>query len=411
MITGLDMGMVPRVLYRHVYEMNSWYDAGLKLCLTLLNGHAAVSLFFLLSGYVLLQSVQRDLCKGSVPLIGIAFVFRRVCRLYPPLAIVVLLTWCLSYFIAQYGAMPVLTFDQAIDNLKLASFVVNGASWTLRVEFLAIPCILLFGLLARYFGTIGVMVSVLLAILIAQHSGMVFGFADLAHYLLYFAVGGSAGTIYGERLAIATAPLPFPLLVLLFILPRQFFDPNALTTAICESAVGLAMICRAIYMPPAFLVRPSSQFLGRVSYSFYLVNVPLLTVALTLAHRFPAMASSPIKWGLVLSVVVGIPSLIIAAASERWIEQPSILAGLKIANAILRIEPWFRSRLWYVVSHLERLRIWATGHSNAPQLWQLLARVPKARRFGPMVGKAIWTPAGVSRASSVGTPYATLTDT
>jgi peptidoglycan/LPS O-acetylase OafA/YrhL len=365
MITGLEQGMVQRVLHPPAYELGSWHDAGLKLCLTLLNGQAAVCLFFLLSGYVLLQSVQRDLGQGSAPLVGIAFVLRRICRLYPPLAIVVLVTWWLSYFTAKYGVMPVLISDEAIDNLKLGSFHVNGASWTLRVEFLAVPCILLFGLLARHLGTMGTVASVasVLAILVAQNGGMIFGFAELAHYLLYFAVGGLAGTNYGKRLAIKTAPIPFPFLVILFILPRQLFDPEALSTAICESAIGLAMMCRAIYRPPAFLLRSSSQFLGRISYSFYLWNVPLLMAALAVAHRFPAMAASPIKWGLALSILVGIPSLFIAAASERWIEQPSIVFGRKIGGAITSIEPWFRSLLQRsgkeYLSKLERLRIFS----------------------------------------------------
>ena len=85
-ILGPDPAMVGRVLYQNYSKIGSGYDAWAKLALTVLNGQTAVVIFFILSGAVLFDSLQRDRDSGLVPL-AVKFFVRRFLRIYPAMAV------------------------------------------------------------------------------------------------------------------------------------------------------------------------------------------------------------------------------------------------------------------------------------------------------------------------------------
>src|SRR3954452_10985879 len=69
-ILGPDPTMVGRVLYQNYSKLGSWSDAWAKLALTVTNGQTAVVIFFILSGAVLFDSLQKDNDSGLVPVAG-----------------------------------------------------------------------------------------------------------------------------------------------------------------------------------------------------------------------------------------------------------------------------------------------------------------------------------------------------
>ena len=120
------------------------------------NGTAAVSLFFVLSGYVLGQSLQRQ--EGGFLRVWAIFGIRRLARIYP--AFLVSTTAMLLYLLylfpgSDFPAASVwfksvyrepLTFARVIRNFLLQDNLINIVTWTLRVELI---CSLLLPVLHR----------------------------------------------------------------------------------------------------------------------------------------------------------------------------------------------------------------------------------------------------------------------
>lgn len=74
-----DPTMAGRVLGRDFSELKDWYDLLAKLLLIIFNGQAAVVIFFILSGAVLFESLQRE--KGSISSVVGKFLIRRFSHL------------------------------------------------------------------------------------------------------------------------------------------------------------------------------------------------------------------------------------------------------------------------------------------------------------------------------------------
>jgi peptidoglycan/LPS O-acetylase OafA/YrhL len=139
----------------------------MRLIMVLFNGGAAVSLFFVLSGFVLTLSLHRD----SRPLVPKAWAFsrRRFFRIYPTLAINIGVFAIVIAIVASYlPVIPVTTFQpsQIVANLLLEDYPVNGATWSLMIEIVAIPFVFVGYCIARRWGVFGFCVLVVLGLII-----------------------------------------------------------------------------------------------------------------------------------------------------------------------------------------------------------------------------------------------------
>src|SRR6478752_5324189 len=113
-----------------------------KIWLATFNGAAAVELFFLISGCVLIRSLNAALASESSFLrIGTAFAVRRALRIYPALMVCVL--------VATAVQSEVFSWTDAAANMTLWDADVIEPSWTLQVEMLALPLILLIAILSQ----------------------------------------------------------------------------------------------------------------------------------------------------------------------------------------------------------------------------------------------------------------------
>ena len=84
--------MVGRVLYQNYSKIGSWYDAWAKVVLMVTSGQTAVVIFFILSGAVLFDSLQKDSKSGLVPL-AVKFFVRRFLRIYPAMLVCLFAIW------------------------------------------------------------------------------------------------------------------------------------------------------------------------------------------------------------------------------------------------------------------------------------------------------------------------------
>jgi peptidoglycan/LPS O-acetylase OafA/YrhL len=290
------------------------------------DGHVAVLIFFVLSGLVLSLPFQRHPAPPYPVFIG-----KRIARLYPPYLAAVFLGGVLDALLARHlprgDCAWLLTGNWAepIDadtiwqyGLMLGQRVtLNNPVWSLDYEMrisLLLPLLLLpmrhLGAAGAALcgGVLGVMGVVLLS---GAGSGLVQAAGQTAYYGSLFLLGALIATQIG-RLRASSAPA---LSVGLALLAWAIFFLSWRDTLL---AFGAAALISAVLMPgpiERFCMTRPARFLGRISYSLYLVHVPVLLCMLAVLHRLlPA--------GVI--VVLAVPAAVGAAMLfHRTVEAPS----------------------------------------------------------------------------------------
>jgi peptidoglycan/LPS O-acetylase OafA/YrhL len=290
-------------------------------------GRAPVVFFFVLSGYVLALSLLRPDAPGPA-----VFALRRTLRLLPPVAGAVLLSAGLralfyqgpildgGWDVRDLWSEPVGLSMLARQALLLGAdgwFTLDIPLWSLVHEWrlsLVFPLVLLFRR----------RVALLLAAALALHAaavaaGVVPNAVQLgprvqstvlasAYFVLPFAAG-AALAFGGGRLALrgrarwaawagfaAAAALPWDL-------------------GYIAASAALIVLVRGPGLLPRALAAPAPLWLGRVSFSLYLVHMPVLAAAVHATHGLLP------PWG---ALAVGVPaSLLAAAAFHAWVEAPA----------------------------------------------------------------------------------------
>ena len=217
------------------------------------NGTAAVDLFFVISGFVLLQSLARGPDANWVN--AARFVAAQVFRIYPAV-LVTIGTFILIFHAtgASICSPSACELIKLVRNALLVDAEIVGVMWTLRVEILAIPLFLLGFFLLRRFGNVGLMI--LLAILLALATSRAwtrlvdpaFGLALLPFFaigMLVFGVGkrpwswipsGLAATLLIVAIAIAPS-MP--------LLPEFGARPYPIEMVCDAYIVGLLTFCQS----------------------------------------------------------------------------------------------------------------------------------------------------------------------
>ncbi|CAN5484483.1 acyltransferase [soil metagenome] len=307
-IIGVDQSVVQRALNQDFSSLAGAYDQLNWIMLRIFNGGPAVAFFFILSGTVLFDSLRR--LQGSAASRSATFLWRRFMRIYPPLIL------CLCVTAVAYLAfgLPV-SLQGFIENAFLFSFPINGPTWTLSVEMIAAPLMLIaFGgyLIGREAGLLvaGITIALLLNI-----DGLAAG--PIKNFWPYFLVGMLIPTRIGN--AVATLLPRYSWVVILAVL---LYRGGPTTEKVCGGLlIALLYQCKGDALG-TFLQLPASAFLGKISYSFYLYNVMFVEIICAyLRNRFPA-TMYPLETGLAVSVAVIVLTIPIAYASAQWVERP-----------------------------------------------------------------------------------------
>ena len=303
----------------------------------LISGDVAVAVFFVLSGFVLTIPLTRD----HPPSYGM-FVLRRFLRIYPPFAIAVAISACFVAWLAfpkpawalhdSDWSTPVtwLLLSQHLGMLGIGygSISLNPPMWTLIQELriaLLLPFLVL--LLRRF------KLAALVAIAIVAHAATKLtpfqsfvganwrGTLTLTIYFTYFFAVGSAIYLYRDRLMtwFARPPLALHAIVVLGLafMPRHLLPSFLLSQAEYALLAGYSIVlCLTFPSQLALLDGRVLQWLGRVSYSLYLIHVPIM-----LATKYLLYPQYPI-WVIVAIAVV--LSLILAEVFHRLVEAPAI---------------------------------------------------------------------------------------
>jgi peptidoglycan/LPS O-acetylase OafA/YrhL len=323
----------------------------------LLAGRAAVMIFFVLSGFVLAYSLQKN------PMTYAGFAIKRIFRIYPAFLFVVLSSYALHLLIGfrhDVGSQ-VLREDLINTDLSVLALVkhlallgttdsirLDGVIWSLVPEMrisLIFPLILLS---VRKYGLRAVTGYWLFSLACTTFSFYVTGqnstgydettitgsmFAT-GYFIVFFALGALLA-IERERVVLKIANLPRWMKVFLFAVvtgcllksSRDLSSLKGIATDYISGIGAFGLIAAALGVRKfrVILNHKLPIWLGRISYSLYLVHVPIL-------YAVNQTIGGP--WlGLRMSAVVIVLSLLAAELMARLIEFPSVKLGKKLSVA------------------------------------------------------------------------------
>ena len=352
-----------------LFKIGGWDDAylrpaawgqpilgGWQLLISLFNGPAMVTLFFVLSGTVLSLSLSRDepFRVGTVP----GYWVKRGFRLYPLLVFSALFAvafqyafaggqlpevatgWFRSGFKIERHSLPV----ELVKNAFGITSSLNSPSWSIKVELLGsfiFPALLVCG--ARFWSSVATAVVLILAMFIISPSRMV---AYINIFAICFFVGAQIvrwhvriGRLWslqslGSRVLLTSFGAALLLFSRRIVGPTDFAPP----VAVLLETIGSFILVSSIFFGAEHHLYRSAplQYLGKLSYSLYLLHITiLLAVARLLAPL--AMAARPSIFALYLidgiTVIICLAlSLLLAVCTFEYIEKPAQRFGHRLGG-------------------------------------------------------------------------------
>ena len=314
-------------------------------------GLSPVVFFFLLSGFVLSRSL--DVEKGRTFFGVLGYYIRRVFRLYPAALFSLLISALIVFLVVpstnwsffsewlseSTGLMERhVLYPGYLASLSLFSetSVFNPPMWTIREEFacsLLLPLLIL--LLVRFPSMVLPMGAALAWMLwrARYHQPASFLFAFYLGYVIHMT------SPHVEKISENTTKtvLFFALMLWIFSIKQGF---NAVTGSIVLGVILLVLIpCQWPFLRRMLESTPL-RFLGRISYSFYLLHFPimLLTCGLLASRHLQFLnVSNRFVSSLILFVISVSITLVIGHLSERLVETPWNRFGRELSSRLLLV--------------------------------------------------------------------------
>ena len=329
-------------------------------------GALGVDLFFVLSGFVIAHTYLDKL--GPALRVGATarFVWARACRIWPAYVLVfhlfgvwlvARLVWGSDDQIAFQAVQPVVSLPEYLQQLVLvqlwdepyfdgASWV--GPTWSISAEWLAY---LLFPIAALVFhrlrdlpvavlaaGSLALMTPIAWAYLLtgspyhpwswAVRVLCGFGAGVLAQLVVRRLNGSATGAGRpSERVRKGASALAaaLPLVVAAGLVAGELIGPGCGGAVLVAFPVLVAALALADRGPAMWLARPSTVRGGRLSYSLYLVHIPMFEVFWVAQEHFPAQLGRSTTTGHAVGLMVLLATVPVAAMVHRFVEEPSRL--------------------------------------------------------------------------------------
>lgn len=323
----------------------------------LIAGQFAVIVFFVLSGFVL----ALPYANGSQQSYG-QYLIRRVCRIYLPFVAAVLLASVLALFFAEHRAAwhpraaawaADINANMLISHLAMVgvgerSILINGVIWTLIFEMrisILFPIIIL---IVKRFGFLAVVSSfaigaVLVKLIIFLRNPETFfgmvgdtpldSFLLTIYYMSFFILGAWAAYRH-EYLRTHMLKIPTYGHIILFsalvYIPLLAVKHQFVKVNLFEALAAVYMIISIITFENinAFLLNGPIKWLGKVSYSMYLIHFPIMAAMVYALYPYiPAPAV----------LVLSFPTVLLSSElMQRLIERPSMQLGKRLATQLQR---------------------------------------------------------------------------
>ena len=314
-------------------------QAGVFALKAMSNGFGAVVAFFVISGFVLARSLDRNFGAAR-------FVRARIFRLYPAaistIGIFALLYCAFGFNLyAEEGA--VITPLNIVANMLMLRTDIDVVMWSLKAELAAMPLILLCVWLYRRYGEWPV----------TAIAWVLFGLSFLGQYRHALGSDTNLTALYafplgilihfkGADLVKRLAPASVTLAVLISVAvfwACSFFKFDGIWTALveCMSAVTLvALVAYRLDVPLfATLDWPVVTFYGRISYSLYLLHpLSLWVTARFSSYLWLQFGALPLTLILIASFLFSLMFITpLAYLSWRFVERPAIAFNARRSKA------------------------------------------------------------------------------
>jgi peptidoglycan/LPS O-acetylase OafA/YrhL len=298
----------------------------------LFNAHAAVMIFFVLSGYVLTLSLIGS--HFGALAIG-RFYLRRAFRIYPAVIAVSLIS--AVYLLTLYRYMPTLEASewyqkayrsgfpgpQGIARSLLAeSNELIPPLWTIRIEIMASLAMPLLAYIIKRGLGLPLLAATTVFMFAAPESNCI--------YLVSFSLGGYVAHI-GPRIN-QYANLPLLIAAALFMYFIRLVDPGwrfevddtAAIPTLLESASAAIVVASVVGLEISFLRNKALVWLGDISYSVYLVHFVILSIW---AKWIGTSGLGVNANALLLMAATLLTTLPVAHFLYKYVELPGILLG------------------------------------------------------------------------------------
>ncbi|QDT96821.1 acyltransferase family protein [Gimesia aquarii] len=326
-----------------------------RLLLVPFNGGAAVTIFFVLSGYVLGLSLDR---KSKNIRSYFAFYIKRIFRIYPAYIVCltfIILSIALFHTYTKYPNTSVwfqawyqtdITFENAMANYALLETNLNQVAWTLKVELIISLLFPFAYLVNRNVGTKLNVIFLFLLVIVSFLAGIM-PFGNL--YFLYgfvFYIGLLLPPLI-EKLNLYVGQgawsTIFIVSIACLLCSRSLFSSSNLFCAVLIEAIFAALIVAILADEKTnlFLSRILDfeivRKLGRYSYSFYIYHFIILywlAYSLLLFVSPEITSSYPLLLGVILAIISVTISYYVAMLSYFGVERPMIKYGAVTAEKI-----------------------------------------------------------------------------
>ncbi len=304
------------------------------------DGASAVSFFFILSGFVL----ALPYVNNERPIALLSYYVKRVFRIYPAFIVAIAISMLLKTWVYNGNGLthfsPWLMRIWQWDNRENIAQIIK--TFTLIGNFTP-------GLIDAVIWSLAIEMNISLLIpflvsIIRKHE-LIFSLLFMA-VLLYVGINFYVCFFYagvllakyrqpiGVFISSASAAVRFSLFVAAIVLYSSSFtfhlNPDRHFHDYLSAAGSCLFIVLALYNPgfSSFLKNKVCQFLGKISYSFYLLHLP---VFITVASVFPFSGSSTIFAVMGVSLIA---TCFLSYITYRLVELPFQKAGSAIAKRI-----------------------------------------------------------------------------
>jgi peptidoglycan/LPS O-acetylase OafA/YrhL len=320
-----------------------WQQACWLLGQVLLPAHAALMVFFVISGFVLRLSLEHG-PQEALPC-GCRFFLRRIFRFYPVVIWGVILTVIALKLqpsaVEQGGRL--LRSSSLLANMFLLDVSLNPVLWALQVELLMAPIILLLYFVEK---TLGSRTLVALAIFFTflSFGGRIGIWRPLAINLFAFVLGMLVPTL-GQRFTLkfstraATCSLIGAAVVLLSTRPCMGLFSRM--SAALEAYAAFLLVSLVVYRHDIPLLKildaKALRLLGLASGSFYVLHMATVPAGMAVASSLiPPTWSAAVPALVALLVLPAWLAVItpLALCSYYLIEAPGIAAGVRMEKSV-----------------------------------------------------------------------------
>jgi peptidoglycan/LPS O-acetylase OafA/YrhL len=311
------------MLHHHGEYYDVLYPGRTPLSFDLGPGHFGVELFFIISGFVILMTIER---KNTVH----DFAVSRAARLMPAFLAVLLLATVILNFWPMPPPLGTPTLRQFLANLTMAPSLFGEAAvdlpyWTLTYElmfYLYMALILRLGLLrsVEWLGLLAVAVSCLLLATVDMQLHRRSAIVLLVGYSNFFLIGICLYRFHAR----AARPITYLVLACAIAVAafggreQAFYAPGWVYLPLTAAFAFLVWFAAGNH--GRWLAWPPLIFLGRISYALYLVHVVLgYSIIRFGVTQGWSTINGVIAAGVGSIVVATLVHYLVEAPGERWL--------------------------------------------------------------------------------------------